>query len=80
MAEKLIKIAARRHLRPGDVLQMPPGVYDEFCAGFPYSETDDQARAIKDTLDDLTTGKPMDRLVRQNRSRVTCGPGGRDGR
>ena len=63
MAEKLIKIAARRHLRPGDVLQMPPGVYDEFCAGFPYSETDDQARAIKDTLDDLTTGKPMDRLV-----------------
>lgn len=63
MAGKLIKVAAERHLRKGATLQAPEGAYDEFCAGFPFAETEDQARAIRDTLDDLSAGKPMDRLV-----------------
>ncbi|MFH1803554.1 MAG: transcription-repair coupling factor [Pseudomonadota bacterium] len=63
MAEKLIKIAAARHLRKGESIVVPEGAYDEFCARFPFAETEDQARAIRDTLDDLAAGKPMDRLV-----------------
>ena len=37
--------------------------YEAFAEGFPFEETPDQAAAIKATLDDLTSGKPMDRLV-----------------
>ena len=32
-------------------------------ARFPYDETDDQAASIQTVLDDLASGKPMDRLV-----------------
>lgn len=63
MAEKLIKVAAERELRRGETLQVPEGVYDEFCARFPYSETEDQLRAIEDVIADLGSGKPMDRLI-----------------
>jgi transcription-repair coupling factor (superfamily II helicase) len=38
-------------------------VFDEFCARFPYEETDDQLSAIADVLEDLSSGKPMDRLI-----------------
>src|SRR5207253_3629231 len=38
-------------------------MYDEFCAGFPYDETEDQENVINTVLDDLGSGKPMDRLV-----------------
>src|SRR5205085_9467399 len=31
--------------------------------GFPYEETDDQQAAIDQVLDDLGSGRPMDRLV-----------------
>lgn len=63
MAEELIKIAAARTLRQGAVIHAPDGLYDEFCARFPFNETDDQLRAAGDVLDDLTKGRPMDRLV-----------------
>ncbi len=63
MADALIKVAAERALHAAPVIAAPPGTYDEFCARFPYSETDDQLQAIDDTLGDLATGKPMDRLI-----------------
>jgi transcription-repair coupling factor (superfamily II helicase) len=63
MAEELIKVAAARKLRTAEPLHAPDGLYDEFCARFPYDETEDQARAIDDTLDDLGSGRPMDRLI-----------------
>ncbi len=63
MADKLIRIAAERALRKAPVLEPPPGMWDAFAARFPYSETDDQLRAIGDVIDDLTSGNPMDRLV-----------------
>ncbi len=63
MAGELIKIAAERHLREAPRLTAAQGLYDEFCAGFPYEETDDQRAAIDATLDDLASGRPMDRLV-----------------
>lgn len=63
MAGELIKIAAERALREAPALTVAPGLYDEFCAGFPYEETDDQLAAIDTTLKDLAAGRPMDRLI-----------------
>ena len=63
MAEQLIKVAAARELKSAETFTPPEGAYDEFCARFPFSETDDQLRAITDVMEDFTKGRPMDRLV-----------------
>jgi transcription-repair coupling factor (superfamily II helicase) len=63
MAGELIKIAAERQLREAPRLTAEQGAYDEFCAGFPYDETEDQLTTINAVLDDLASGRPMDRLV-----------------
>ena len=63
IADKLLKVAAERALRKGDVISPQEGAYDEFCAKFPFIETDDQLRAVADILTDMGSGKPMDRLV-----------------
>jgi len=63
MAEGLIAIAAARELNRTEEVDPPHGLFDEFCARFPYEETDDQLTAIGDVLTDLASGKPMDRLI-----------------
>jgi len=63
MAGELIRLAAERSLREAPQLTVPHGAYEEFCANFPYEETDDQRVAISAVLDDLASGRPMDRLV-----------------
>lgn len=63
MADQLIKLAAARALKEGQRITATDGMYDEFCARFPFTETDDQLRAIADVAGDLASGKPMDRLV-----------------
>ncbi len=63
MAERLIRVAAERELRKAPVLTPPDGMWDQFLARFPYAETDDQLQAISDVLDDLDSGRPMDRLI-----------------
>ena len=63
IAGELIKIAAERHLHEAPKMPVQPHVYDEFCARFPYEETEDQLGAINATLKDLETGRPMDRLI-----------------
>ena len=63
IAERLIRVAAERHLRTAPVMAPPEGLYDEFCARFPYPETEDQLKSIEDTLEDLSNGRPMDRLI-----------------
>ena len=63
MAHKLLAVAAERTLKRADKLVPPAGVYEEFAARFPFAETDDQDRAIAATLDDLISGRPMDRLI-----------------
>ena len=62
IAGELMATAAARALRPAEVLD-PDAAYPEFVNRFPYEETEDQDRAIVDTLEDLTAGKPMDRLI-----------------
>jgi transcription-repair coupling factor (superfamily II helicase) len=63
MAEALLRIAAERELRKGEAMPAPEGLYAEFAARFPYPETEDQQNAIDDVLEDLGSGRPMDRLV-----------------
>lgn len=63
LAEQLIAIAAKREMKNADIVSPPDGVYDEFCARFPYAETEDQENAIADVIEDLAKGRPMDRLV-----------------
>jgi transcription-repair coupling factor (superfamily II helicase) len=63
MAAELIRIAAARKLRDADAMMPPEGAWDEFCARFPFAETEDQTRAISDVLEDLASGRPMDRLI-----------------
>lgn len=63
IAGELIKIAAERQLLEAPRLTVGPGAYDEFCAGFPYEETDDQLAAIESIIKDLGSGRPMDRLI-----------------
>jgi len=63
MAEGLIAIAAARALKHVEEAHPPHGVFDEFCARFPYEETDDQLNAITDVLSDMEAGRPMDRLI-----------------
>ncbi len=63
MADRLIRVAAERVLRTAAIMEPPDGMWEAFCARFPYQETDDQLRAIEDVMDDLSVGRPMDRLV-----------------
>ncbi|MGL4974493.1 MAG: transcription-repair coupling factor [Bosea sp. (in: a-proteobacteria)] len=63
MAGKLIQIAAARMLKDAPRLIPPDGLYDEFCARFPFEETEDQQNSIDAVLDDMAAGRPMDRLV-----------------
>ena len=63
IAHGLIRLAAERTLKAAEKLVPPDGLYDEFCARFPYDETDDQLNSIEAVLGDLASGRPMDRLV-----------------
>ena len=63
MAGQLIRIAAERKMRTAAAFNPPDGLYGEFSARFPYEETDDQQTAIDCVLDDLSAGRPMDRLI-----------------
>ena len=62
IAAELIQIAAERELKKGLVLSKPQ-TYEEFCASFPFNETEDQSRAIDETISSLSVGRPMDRLI-----------------
>jgi transcription-repair coupling factor (superfamily II helicase) len=63
MAAGLIRLAAERQMRDAPMLTADDGAFHEFCARFPYTETEDQAKAISDVMEDFAAGKPMDRLI-----------------
>ncbi|TVV70232.1 TRCF domain-containing protein [Sphingomonas solaris] len=62
-ARQLTALAAERAGRSAPVLEPDTAAYERFAAGFPFTETPDQARAIAAVRDDLAGGRPMDRLV-----------------
>ena len=63
IAGELLATAAARALREGEPVTIDSHGLAAFVDRFPYAETDDQLKAIGDVLEDLTSGKPMDRLV-----------------
>jgi transcription-repair coupling factor (superfamily II helicase) len=63
MAGQLMATAALRALRESDVIEPDPASFGPFVDRFPWTETDDQERAIDDVMADMASGKPMDRLV-----------------
>lgn len=63
MADELLATAAAREMAQRAPVEKVVGIYDEFCAGFPYPLTEDQERVMDEVEEDLANGVPMDRLV-----------------
>jgi transcription-repair coupling factor (superfamily II helicase) len=63
MADELLKLYAERKTAVGHAF--PPGNewFREFEDAFEFSETDDQAQAIRDVIRDMESAQPMDRLL-----------------
>ena len=62
-AAELLHLYAQRAARQGRVFKINQHDYEAFAEGFGFEATPDQAGAIKAVIDDLTQGKPMDRLI-----------------
>jgi len=63
VAAELLGIQARREARTGSPLEIDELEQQMFAQGFPFEETPDQQKAITDTLADLASTKPTDRLI-----------------
>ncbi len=62
-AAELLNLYAQRAAREGHSFTLNHHDYDAFAAGFGFEETPDQASAIEAVIHDMTSGRPMDRLV-----------------
>lgn len=62
-AAELLALYAIRAAREGYAFKLPLNDYQAFAEGFGFEETPDQAAAIEAVLNDMTSGRPMDRLV-----------------
>jgi transcription-repair coupling factor (superfamily II helicase) len=62
-AASLLRIQRERLLKRGISMKAPSGKYIQFSNEFPFDETPDQKRAIKDVAVDLLSERPMDRVV-----------------
>ena len=63
IAKQLMQITAKRALARGAEVHFEKALYEKFCQGFPYNETQDQQAAINDIETDLSSGRLMDRLI-----------------
>ncbi|MBD8514932.1 transcription-repair coupling factor [Photobacterium sp. 2_MG-2023] len=63
VAAELLDVYAKRELKPGFKFKLDREAYADFCTGFPFEETHDQAMAINAVLSDMCQAKAMDRLV-----------------
>ncbi len=62
-AAELLSLYALRAARQGHACQFKAHDYDAFADGFGFEETADQAAAINAVIEDMQSGRPMDRLV-----------------
>jgi len=62
-AAELLNLYARRALRQGHAFEYSAHDYERFAESFGFDETPDQQEAINNVIRDMTSGKPMDRLV-----------------
>ncbi|CAG9001188.1 MAG: Transcription-repair-coupling factor [Candidatus Celerinatantimonas neptuna] len=63
VAAELLDIYARRAAKPGHHFKVDEQDYQQFCADFPFEETDDQQQAIAAVISDMKQPVAMDRLV-----------------
>ncbi|MGO9312791.1 MAG: transcription-repair coupling factor [Syntrophobacteraceae bacterium] len=63
MAEELLELYAIRQVGEGYSFTPPDQYFQEFETAFAFEETPDQERAIEDVLEDMTSKRPMDRLI-----------------
>ncbi len=63
LAAELLRIHAAREAEPGFAFPEDNTWQKEFEASFPFTETPDQFRAIKETKADMERTRPMDRLI-----------------
>ena len=63
LAAELLRIEAMRQNSKGNSLKPVVEWENSFANSFPYTETPDQADAIKTVLEDMEKEKPMDRLL-----------------
>jgi len=63
MADELLKLYAERKMAQGHAFPSGNEFVREFEDAFEFSETEDQAQAIKDVMRDMESSQPMDRLL-----------------
>ncbi len=63
VAAELLEIHAKRAAVQGEKIAIDEEEYARFADAFPYTETEDQAAAIAQTIKDMCSSKPMDRVV-----------------
>ncbi|MBH98055.1 MAG: transcription-repair coupling factor [Rhodospirillaceae bacterium] len=63
VAAELLALYAQRAARRGISFPISNDIYQSFIQEFPFQETDDQLKAINETINDLESDKPMDRVV-----------------
>ena len=62
-AAELLNLYARRAAREGHAFAFQASDYERFADGFGFEETPDQLATIHAVVQDMISGKPMDRLV-----------------
>ena len=62
-AAELLNIYAKRALRKGHAFEYSSHDYEAFAESFGFDETPDQSSAISAVIGDMTSGRPMDRLI-----------------
>ena len=63
VAAELLDIYARREARQGTALPPPQDDYRQFAADFEFEETPDQEESINSIIADMSSSRPMDRVV-----------------
>lgn len=63
LADQLVALAKARDAATAPKLVPPARDFERFIARFPFQPTLDQAAAVRAVLQDMASGRPMDRLV-----------------
>lgn len=62
-ASQLIDVYKEKEVKIGVSINEPDYRYEKFCAEFPFTETRDQVSAVNEIISDLSSTRPMDRIV-----------------
>lgn len=63
VAAELLEVYAKREAKTRSQFTFPRMEYQTFASEFPFEETMDQQKSINDVIQDLSSTKPMDRVI-----------------